>query len=69
MLFPNGTQFPTTSLPLLRRIFVPLAAGLRMLRMFTGSVIDLAAFIPELREMVCKEAFGSPLAWAKQLPG
>jgi hypothetical protein len=40
-----------------------------MLRMFTGSVIDLAAFIPELREMVCKEAFGSPLAWAKQLPG
>jgi hypothetical protein len=36
-----------------------------MLRMSTSSVVDLAAFIPQLREMVCKEAFGSPLAEAK----
>jgi hypothetical protein len=31
--------------------------------MFTGSVIDLAPFVPQLPEMVCKEAFGSRLAW------
>jgi hypothetical protein len=33
-----------------------------MLRMLTGSVLDLAPFVSDLREMVCKEAFGSPLA-------
>jgi hypothetical protein len=34
-----------------------------MLRMFTGSVIDLAPFAPQLPEMACKEVFGSALAW------
>ena len=37
--------------------------GLRVLRMFTGSVIDLAPFVPQLPEMACKEALGSPLTW------
>jgi hypothetical protein len=31
--------------------------------MFTGSGIDLAPFVPQLPEMACKEALGSPLAW------
>jgi hypothetical protein len=62
-LFPNGIPFPTTPLGLLCRIFAPVATGLRVLRMFTGSVIDLAPFVPQLPEMACKEALGSPLTW------
>jgi hypothetical protein len=61
--FLDGIPFPTTPLRLLCRIFVPAETGLRVLRMFTGSVIDLAPFVPQLPEMAGKEALGSPLTW------
>jgi hypothetical protein len=66
-LFLNAIPFSTTPLRFLCRIFVPAATGLRVLRMFTGSVIDLAPFVPQLPEMAGKEALGSPLAWVVHL--
>jgi hypothetical protein len=38
-------------------------AGAADVWMFTGSVIDLASFVPRLPEMARKEALGSPLTW------
>jgi hypothetical protein len=35
--------------------------------MFTGSVIDRAPFVPQLREMAYKEVLGSPLTWIVHL--
>ena len=34
--------------------------------MFTGTVIDLASFVPRLPEMAVKEALGPPLTWIVQ---
>jgi len=61
-LFPYGIPFPKTPLPPLCRIFVSAATGLRVLRVPTGSLIDLAPFGSDLREMDREEAFGSSLA-------
>jgi hypothetical protein len=62
-LFRNGIPFPATPFTRLCPIFVPVAAWLRMLRMFTGSVVDVAPFVPRLPEMAYKEALAAPLAW------
>jgi hypothetical protein len=59
--FPNGIPFPTTPLGLLCPIFAPVPAWVRVLRMFTGSLIDLAPFAPQLPEMGGKEVLRSPL--------
>ena len=63
-LLPYGIPFPTTPLPTLCEIFVAAATGLRVLRVLTGPIIDLAPFGSDLREICCEEAFGSSLAIA-----
>jgi hypothetical protein len=59
--------FRRTPLGLLCCIFVPAATGLRVLRLFTGSVFDLAPFVPQLPQMACKEAVDSPITWIVHL--
>jgi hypothetical protein len=54
-LFPNGVPFSTSPLTHLGRIFVPGATGLRVLRIFTSSFIDLAPLFVSCLKWLAKK--------------
>jgi hypothetical protein len=49
MLLKHGIPLTKTAPDFLCRIFIRTAAGLRMLRMFAGSVVDPALIVSALR--------------------
>jgi hypothetical protein len=62
MLLKNGIPLTKTPPNFLFRIFFRTAAGLRMLRMFAGSVVDSALIVSALRRVVCQDALEAALA-------
>jgi len=62
MLSKHGIPLTKKAPDFLCRIFIRTAAGLRMLWMFTGSVVDLALIVPALRRVVCQDPLEAALA-------
>jgi hypothetical protein len=62
MLLKNGIPLTKTPANFLFRIFFRTAAGLRMLRMFAGSVVDSALIVSALRGVVCQDTLEAALA-------
>jgi hypothetical protein len=62
MLYKDGIPLTKTAPDFLCRVFARTAAGLRMLRLFAGSVIDPALIVSALRGVVCQDALEAALA-------
>ena len=62
MLYKDGVPLTKTAPDFLCCVFARTAAGLRMLRMFAGSVVDLALIVSALRGVVCQDALEAALA-------
>ena len=62
MLYKDGIPLTKTAPDFLCRVFARTAAGLRMLRMFAGSVVDPALIVSALRGVVCQDALEAALA-------
>jgi len=62
MLYKDGIPLTKTARDFLCRIFARSAAGVWMLRMFAGSVVDPALVVSARRGVVCQDALEAPLA-------
>jgi hypothetical protein len=62
MLYKDGIPLTKTAPDFLCCVFARSAAGLRMLRMFAGSVVDPALIVSALRGVVCQDAPEAALA-------
>jgi hypothetical protein len=62
MLYKDGIPLTKTAQDFLCCVFARSAAGLRMLRMFAGSVVDPALIVSALRGVVCQDAPEAALA-------
>ena len=62
MLLKNGIAPTKTPPNFLFWIFLRTATGLRMLRMFAGSVVNSALIVSALRGVACQDAFEAALA-------
>jgi hypothetical protein len=62
MLLKHGIPLTKTAPDFLCRIFIPTPAGLRMLRMFAGSVVGPVPSVSALRGVVCPHGPEAALA-------
>jgi hypothetical protein len=62
VLLKHGIPLTKMAPDFLCRIFIRTAAGLRMLRMFAGSVVDPFLIVSARRGVVCQDAPEAALA-------
>ena len=62
MLLKHGIPLTKMAPDFLCRIFIRTAAGLRMLRMFAGSVVDPVLIVSARRGVACQDAPEAALA-------
>jgi len=62
MLYKDAIPLTKTAPDFLCRVFARAAAGLRMLRMFAGSVVDPVLIVSALRGVVCQDDLEAALA-------
>jgi len=62
VLLKHGIPLTKMAPDFLCRIFIRTAAGLRMLRMFAGSVADPVLIVSARRGVVCQDALEAALA-------